>query len=54
MFANCKDLESIPDLSKWELNSLICHDKLFDGCLNKKQFSKIFYMNKLFYKLNKP
>ena len=53
MFANSKYLKSIPDLSKWELNSLIYHDKLFDGCWNRKEFNKIFYMNKLFYKLNK-
>ena len=32
MFANCRKLKSLPDISKWELNKKVKKDNMFLGC----------------------
>ena len=41
MFCGCKSLNSLPDISKWVLNSKLSKVNMFDG-VNKKIIPKKF------------
>ena len=55
MFSDCSSLESIPDLSKWDLSNVTNNNNMFQGCRHDFLKEKIFcddYDDKNKYELN--
>ena len=41
MFGNCKNLSSLPDISKWNTNNVTDMDNMFAGCNKLSHIPKL-------------
>ncbi len=42
MFANMTSLESLPDLTKWNISKVVEKEEMFDGCSSLSTVPKLF------------
>jgi surface protein len=42
MFSNCSSLESLPDLSKWDISSVLERNNMFENCADSLNIPEKF------------